>query len=246
MPVLRFSLRYYLPPAQSARAGSAGWLPFSQPAASAVRTELLKSLGQAFGIQGMQEAHGQVKFSQDFMDKLQQVLGPELKRGDFGISADGLVTSGKPLTQRHISAIINRATTVGTPVDFSIDDYQKKTEFLIDKFNASPKAGRTPAVRNHILSIQSSLDLLKMLNTEDPATHRPYEFIKPGPKFNENSRYVFQYPDDGKNRDPRTRCHRRVAANGPVHGRLPLQAGFGFEQSEHERSVKSGRHLLPE
>lgn len=42
------------------------------------------------------------------MDKLEKLLGKELKRGDFGIGSDGTVTSGKPLTARRIRAIINK------------------------------------------------------------------------------------------------------------------------------------------
>ena len=35
---------------------------------NAVRTKLLKSLGQAFGLEGMSEKNGKVSFSKDFMD----------------------------------------------------------------------------------------------------------------------------------------------------------------------------------
>lgn len=42
------------------------------------------------------------------MDRLEQLLGKELKRSDFGIGADGTVSSGKPLTARRIKAILNK------------------------------------------------------------------------------------------------------------------------------------------
>ena len=81
---------------------------------NAVRTELLRSLGQAFGIGGMTETNGKVTFSKDFMDQLESILGKDVfKRGDFKIGADGTVTSGRPLTSRRISAIIAKATEAG-------------------------------------------------------------------------------------------------------------------------------------
>ena len=51
-----------------------------------MRTELLKSLGQAFGLKGMTEENGKVKFSQEFMNKLESLLGPNVfKKSDFGV-----------------------------------------------------------------------------------------------------------------------------------------------------------------
>ena len=74
---------------------------------NAVRTALLKSLGEAFGLSGMTAEGGVVRFSKGFMDRLEQILGRKvLKRGDFDIGADGIVKSGKPLTQRRITAIV--------------------------------------------------------------------------------------------------------------------------------------------
>ncbi len=82
-----------------------------------VRTELLRSLGQAFGLSGMSEADGKVSFSKDFMDQLESILGKDVfKRDDFKIGADGTVTSGRPLTSRRISAIIAKATTAAQGV----------------------------------------------------------------------------------------------------------------------------------
>ena len=76
---------------------------------NAARTALLKSLGQAFGLAGMTVKDGKTTFSREFMDKLEQLLGPAFKRADFGIGADGSVKSGKPLTQRRITAILGAA-----------------------------------------------------------------------------------------------------------------------------------------
>ena len=77
------------------------------------RTELLKSLGNAFGLQGMSEKNGKVTFTKGFMDSLEKILGRDVfKRSDFGISgAGGEVSSGRPLTQRD--PIMNAVKTAG-------------------------------------------------------------------------------------------------------------------------------------
>ena len=83
----------------------------TEAANNAVRTELLRALGNAFGLEGVgRNDKGVVTFSKDFMDKLAKLLGPEFKRDDFGVGADGTVKSGKPLTQRRITSIVRQAT----------------------------------------------------------------------------------------------------------------------------------------
>ncbi len=80
-----------------------------------VRTQLLKALGTALNIsEGISEANGRVTFSSEFMAKLEQMIGVDVfKRGDFGVAgANGEVTSGKPLTERRISAILQRVETI--------------------------------------------------------------------------------------------------------------------------------------
>lgn len=73
------------------------------------RTLLLQSLGKAFGMEATVN-EGKVTFSKEFMDKLEAKLGKDFKRSDFGINTKGEVTSGKPLTQRRITAICAKAT----------------------------------------------------------------------------------------------------------------------------------------
>ena len=85
-------------------------LPSTKNRNNAVRTELLKALGQAFDIDGVSEQGGKTKFSAGFMRRLEEILGPEaFKRDDFGLKG-GEVASGKPLTQRRILAVCNAAT----------------------------------------------------------------------------------------------------------------------------------------
>jgi cell division protein ZapA (FtsZ GTPase activity inhibitor) len=83
---------------------------------NAVRTELLKSLGRAFNLTGFNEANG--TFTDQFMRRLEEILGRDtFKRGDFGIK-NGVVDSGKPLTQRRIQAVYNAAKTYAANVKF--------------------------------------------------------------------------------------------------------------------------------
>ncbi|MBQ7190721.1 MAG: hypothetical protein IJR99_15030 [Kiritimatiellae bacterium] len=85
-----------------------------QAANNEVRTELLRALGTAFGLSGMSEENGKVKFSKDFMDRLESLIGADFKRDDFKIDHEGNVTSGRPLTARRIKAILTRAETAAT------------------------------------------------------------------------------------------------------------------------------------
>ena len=55
---------------------------------------------------------GRLRFTAEFMDRLGQLLGKSLKRGDFGIDADGYVASGCPLTARRIKFIIAKTEAV--------------------------------------------------------------------------------------------------------------------------------------
>ncbi len=81
---------------------------------NAVRTQLLQSLGAALEINGARTTtNGTVCFSKKFIGELQKLLGDSFKMEDFGFSKDGAVTSGKPLTQRRISAIMAKVQEVG-------------------------------------------------------------------------------------------------------------------------------------
>ena len=65
---------------------------------NAVREELLRSLGQAFGLSGLMKAEGnRVAFSPEFMQKLEKLLGSDiLKTGDFKIDRNGPAPSATP------------------------------------------------------------------------------------------------------------------------------------------------------
>ncbi len=97
------------------------------------RTALLTALGKAFDLRGCSRSNGKVLFTKDFMDQLEKHLGESFKRGDFGISANGEVTSGKPLTQRRISAILAKAETVGTVCTSKFSPLADKLESIRNK-----------------------------------------------------------------------------------------------------------------
>ena len=87
-----------------------------------VRAELLRSLGLAFKLKGMSEdGDGRLRFSTGFMDRLGQLLGKSLKRGDFGIDNDGYVASGKSHSIEPLKRyIVNNARFFVTK---AIDNY---------------------------------------------------------------------------------------------------------------------------
>ena len=129
---------------------------------NAVRTELLKALGQAFGIGGMEEKNGKVTFSKDFMVKLKEILGDDvLKSGDFQLNGDGAVTSGRPLTQRRITAIMNKAAIVGRG-EFNVKDYEAKlAEVKKDLATLDTKSGFNTAFKDYFDFVENSLNFLK-------------------------------------------------------------------------------------
>jgi len=128
---------------------------------NAVRTDLLRALGRAFDIEGIgNNVEGKTTFSQKFMDRLSELLGPAFKRDDFGIAPDGTVKSGKPLTQRRIKAILGRATLVGRVKneDFDIKVAQVKYDYVNSKIKSLPKDCR---IRQHFDSVKKLMDFVR-------------------------------------------------------------------------------------
>lgn len=83
-----------------------------------IRAQLLKSLGDAYGLSGAQvHADGKISFSADFMKQLESRLGGTIKAHDFKIGSDGMVNSGKPLTARRLTAILNKVSEQAGAVD---------------------------------------------------------------------------------------------------------------------------------
>lgn len=128
---------------------------------NAARTELLRSLGQAFGLSGMSERDGKTRFSAEFMKKLETILGRDvLKTGDFKIDADGTVTSGRPLTQRRINAIFKKAVLLN-PGEYNYDDYKIKLDYVRTRLDAM----KTAENKSDIKGAKAKFDLVeRMMN----------------------------------------------------------------------------------
>ena len=143
------------------RVGKIFRLDAAKAANNAVRTELLKALGQAFNLQGVSEQDGKTTFTGAFMDRLSELLGPAFKRGDFGIDANGEVKSGKPLTQRRIAAICREALAKAeTPYD------GKVCKAKIDSFAASINGKMTQftsfvAAKEYLATIRKTIAFLE-------------------------------------------------------------------------------------
>ena len=133
----------------------------AKAANNAVRTELLCALGRAFDLEGVgNNRAGKKTFSAAFMDKLAALLGDDFKREDFGIGDDGVVNSGRPLTQRRIKAILNRATLVGRAKneDFDIKAAQVKYDYVASKIKSLPEDSR---IREHFDSVKKLMDFIQ-------------------------------------------------------------------------------------
>lgn len=158
----------------------------TKAANNAVRAELLRSLGSAFGIGGVTEQDGKVRFSADFMARLEGILGRDvLKTGDFEIGADGAVTSGKPLTQRRISAILNKAI-VESRGQYDAGVYRDKLAAVKASIAAIP--GGTlldvKAATAHFRAVEALMDFMER---------------DLGTLFDENFAYEPKKPQEGKN-----------------------------------------------
>ena len=141
------------------------WKPFrsdeNEEKNNAVRTELLKALGQAFALEGVTEHEGKTTFSTQFMNRLEELLGPEaFKRGDFGIK-DGVVDSGKPLTQRRITAII-KAACAKSELGYDATAYSAKVDAIADALdNKDQNAPSTIAGRRYVNSMRRTIAFLE-------------------------------------------------------------------------------------
>ena len=133
----------------------------TQASNNAARTALLKSLGQAFGLSGMTEAGGKTTFSSEFMAKLEGILGRDvLKTADFKLGRDGSVSSGKPLTQRRIQAIVNKAM-VASRGQYDASVYRAKLDNVNAKIAAMPgNSGTKTAMQDHFAAVGKLIDFM--------------------------------------------------------------------------------------
>ena len=163
-----------------------------------VRTQLLQSLGKAFGINSCitTDKNGTVIFSKDFMDKLEKILGPEFKRDDFGIGdKGGAVSGGRPLTQRRITAIINKAALVGK-TEYDYATYKVKLNYIKDKI-ANLELTETQeylrdAANRHFNTVAKLMDFI--LNELDGLIEENYLY---DPRNEDEPRLLFNTRLDG-------------------------------------------------
>jgi hypothetical protein len=137
-------------------------LPSTEERNNAVRTELLKALGEAFGIDGVTTGEGgKTKFSDGFMRKLEEILGPDaFRRGDFGIKG-GEVASGKPLTQRRIKAIIT-AACAKSESGYDANAYAAKADAIADAFKGRDRnALSTRTAQKYVDAMKRTIDWLE-------------------------------------------------------------------------------------
>lgn len=129
----------------------------TQASNNQVRTELLKTLGKAFGLEAEigNASNSEVIFSKAFMNKLEKMIGPSFKRSDFGVPAEGgAVKSGKPLTQRRINQIITKAAVFENK-NFSIGDYKEKLAVIMKDLGMPDCTRMTAEELTHNFDVQS-------------------------------------------------------------------------------------------
>ena len=137
-------------------------LPSTQRRNNAVRTELLKALGEAFNIDGVTTVQGgKTKFSDGFMRRLEEILGPEaFRRDDFGLEG-GEVASGKPLTQRRITAII-KAACAKSESGYNATAYAAKADAILDAFKGRDRnAISTRTAERYVDAMKRTIDWLE-------------------------------------------------------------------------------------
>ena len=140
---------------------------------NAVRTELLASLGRAFGLTPESSPdNGKVRFPPKFMDELERLIGRDvLKREDFKIAADGSVTSGRPLTQRRITAILSKAALYDSPAgaEFDAAGYRRKLGIMRSEIRLEDHLqGNNVAKASAFLTIiDKGLNFLENLGKKD-------------------------------------------------------------------------------
>ena len=203
----------------------------TEAANNAVRTELLRSLGNAFGLEGVgRNEKGVVTFSKDFMDKLAKLLGPAFKRDDFGVGADGTVRSGKPLTQRRISAIVKQAQIVSQG-DFDYDVYTTKLAHANEVVAKLPGdneklKGRLELAGKLVDFIHEDLDTLI---DDNPDYDPEYAKIDHDPQF--SAKHIFSFRDEHGNK--RTELFEPNRCIEQVGQRLHTQFGVPIHICEN-------------
>lgn len=105
-----------------------------------MREKLLDALANAFGMSDeITVVGGKKQYSSELLNTLEKHLGKEFKRADFGFTKSGTVTSGRPLTMRRVTAILDKLENA----KFNISVHEKLLEKARDRLSSfdldSPK-----------------------------------------------------------------------------------------------------------
>jgi hypothetical protein len=95
------------------------------------------------------------------MDRLEEILGPEVfKREDFGLEG-GEVASGKPLTQRRITAIV-KAACAKSESGYDATAYSAKADAIADAFKGRDRnALSTRTAQKYVDAMKRTIALLE-------------------------------------------------------------------------------------
>lgn len=125
-----------------------------------MRENLMNALADAFGMtdQITTAENGKNQYSATLIDTLERHLGKDFKREDFGFTKDGLVTSGRPLTMRRVTAILNKMENL----KFDLTAYEKRLTQAQEKVqSAGPDAPHYSAKSRQLQIAESCLQVLK-------------------------------------------------------------------------------------
>ena len=187
---------------------------------NAARADFLLSLGRAYGIDGASVGKdGRATFSRAFMDSLEKVLGPAFKRSDYGLDAEGRVTSGKPLTARRIKAVLTRAIVTGD-MAFSAQEYQVKLDAVLADLDARGRKEDVADLRAKFAHVQSALAFIK---DELPVLLSP------------NDDYSEKADEDAPDEERCAYRLRTVDKNGAVDFKLATSKKTVFDYLYNER-----------
>lgn len=110
------------------------------------RQQLLRALADAFeyGAAHGRGENGRLRFTDTFLEHVEERLGKSIfKLEDFGIDKKGYITSGKPLTQRRVKAIMDKMTEIANksnkPGWEKTEEVKKRPAFLGLKIKSNLK-----------------------------------------------------------------------------------------------------------
>lgn len=125
-----------------------------------MRENLMDALADAFGMKNeVSTVDGKKQYSTTLIDTLEKHLGKDFKREDFGFKG-GTVTSGRPLTMRRVTAILNKLENV----NFNISAHEKLLNQALAKLDSMDS--KSPEFATQAKMIQDATKLLQALKND--------------------------------------------------------------------------------